>query len=147
MQKCMGTCSKGYLLPDVRDKKWIMKVLREKRLVLRQWLIASLFWKMSHTYWTRRRVCIFSAEHSKKMIAVIFIVLHSAIDPYHLVSFELHSQRQHSKFQVMIKKSLLNENRREMHTVKLHVILLTWNYRNLWIESDFWFSLISKYGS
>lgn len=32
----LGACSKGYLLPDVRDKKWIIRVLREKILILRE---------------------------------------------------------------------------------------------------------------
>lgn len=32
MRRRMGTCSNGYLLPDVRDKKWIIKILREKKI-------------------------------------------------------------------------------------------------------------------
>lgn len=92
-----------------------------------------------------RRVCILSAKHSQKIIVVICILLHSAIGPYHLMSFELRCQRPYSKFQVLIKKSLSDRNWREMPSVKLHVILFTWKYPSLWIESDIWFSLLRKY--
>lgn len=81
------------------------------------------------------------------MIVVICILLHSAIGPYRLMSFELHSQRPYSKFQLLIKKSLSNKNGREMPSVKLHIILFTWKYPGLWIESDIWFSLVRKYES
>lgn len=94
-----------------------------------------------------RRVCILSAEHSQKVIVVISILLHSAIGPYHLMSFEFHSQKPYSKFQVLMKKSLSNKNREEMPSVKLCAILFTWKYPSLWIESDIWFSLVREYAS
>lgn len=94
-----------------------------------------------------RRVCILSAKHSQKIIVVIYILLHSAIGPYHLMSCEFHSQRPYSKFQVLIKKSLSNKNGGEMPSVKLCAILFTWKYPSLWIEPDIWFSLVRKYQS
>lgn len=57
-------CSKGYLLPDVRDKKRI-RVLREKILILREWLIVSLFWNMNHTYWLEEFASCLQSTHKK----------------------------------------------------------------------------------